>query len=268
MVWRRWLPAGVPPIPPAPPVVLLHGGSGSWTHWVRNIDALRAGGRQVLAADLPGFGDSDLPPRGGDADALVEPLAQALQQLAAGRCVDLVGFSFGGLTAGLLAAEHPGVVRQLVLVGAPAMGLPGGPALDLRAWRHLADPQARDQVHRHNLATLMVHDATGIDAAMLALHRANMVRDRMLRRRLSRTDILARTLVQVRCPVSAIYGAQDALYRGNLDGLRAAYAAAAPRFAGLAVIADAGHWAPYERADAFNRTLRDVLANADPGPGR
>jgi len=30
-VWNRSHPQ---------PLVLLHGGSGSWTHWVRNIDAL------------------------------------------------------------------------------------------------------------------------------------------------------------------------------------------------------------------------------------
>src|SRR5579859_2997484 len=44
MVWRVW-GAGTP-------VVLLHGGYGSWTHWLRNIDALAASYR-VVAADLP-----------------------------------------------------------------------------------------------------------------------------------------------------------------------------------------------------------------------
>jgi 2-hydroxy-6-oxonona-2,4-dienedioate hydrolase len=57
-------------------------GSGSWTHWVRNIQPLVAAGRQVIAADLPGFGDSASPPSGGDADALVAPLAEGLERLA------------------------------------------------------------------------------------------------------------------------------------------------------------------------------------------
>jgi 2-hydroxy-6-oxonona-2,4-dienedioate hydrolase len=51
--------------PGLPPVVLFHGGSGSWTHWVRNIQPLVAAGRQVIAADLPGFGDSASPPSRG-----------------------------------------------------------------------------------------------------------------------------------------------------------------------------------------------------------
>ena len=53
MVWRRW-GAGRP-------LVLLHGGAGSWKHWVKNIDVLAAG-REVWAADLPGMGESADPP--------------------------------------------------------------------------------------------------------------------------------------------------------------------------------------------------------------
>jgi 2-hydroxy-6-oxonona-2,4-dienedioate hydrolase len=60
-VWHVWGEAR----PGLPPVVLFHGGSGSWTHWVRNIQPLVAAGRQVIAADLPGFGDSASPPSGG-----------------------------------------------------------------------------------------------------------------------------------------------------------------------------------------------------------
>ena len=52
MIWHRWRPDPAPTGAPHRPVVLLHGGSGSWTHWLRNIDALVGSGREVLAADL------------------------------------------------------------------------------------------------------------------------------------------------------------------------------------------------------------------------
>ena len=59
MVWHEWgrecLDQG------ASTLVLLHGGSGSWMHWIRNIAPLVADGFHVLAVDLPGFGDSALP---------------------------------------------------------------------------------------------------------------------------------------------------------------------------------------------------------------
>ena len=36
MVWHRWGEELGQAARDQPPVVLLHGGSGSWTHWVRN----------------------------------------------------------------------------------------------------------------------------------------------------------------------------------------------------------------------------------------
>src|SRR6218665_1440121 len=134
--WHRWGPAAAGA---AGPVVLLHGGSGSWTHWVRNIDALVAAGRQVLVPDLRGFGDSARPPGGGDADAVAPALEEGLAALLGTQRCDLVGFSFGGLTAGLLAAACPQRAARLVLVGAPAMGVSDAGAVVLRGWRHLED---------------------------------------------------------------------------------------------------------------------------------
>lgn len=76
-------------------------------------------------------------------------------------------------------------------------------------------------MHRANLAALMLHDPQAIDATALALHKANVVRDRMKGRSLARTDALARALQQALCPVWAVYGEQDALYRGRMDEVRA-----------------------------------------------
>ena len=100
LVWHVWGQAR----PGVRPLVLLHGGSGSWTHWVRNLDALVAAGHQLWVPDLPGFGDSAPPLSGGDADAMVAPLRTGLQLLLGNAPCDLVGFSFGGMTAGLLLA--------------------------------------------------------------------------------------------------------------------------------------------------------------------
>ncbi len=255
MVWRTWGEQSGQ----QPPVVLFHGGSGSWTHWVRNIGPLVAAGRQVIAPDLPGFGESALPPVGGDADALVSPLAEGLLALLGGVPCDLVGFSFGGMTAGMLLAEHPALARRLVPVGAPAMGVTPDRQFELRAWRHLP-PAEQENVHRFNLAALMLRDTALIDGLALELHIANLKRDRMPRRRLAHTDILARSLARVRCPVHAIYGAHDALYKSWISQLEAAYQTAAPDFRGLTLIPDSGHWVQFERPDAFDDALLAALA--------
>jgi pimeloyl-ACP methyl ester carboxylesterase len=258
IVWHDWPPAGQGAARRRP-VVLLHGGGGSWTHWARNILPLADSGRRVLAVDLPGMGQSGLPPGGTDADALVEPLAAGLQALLDGERADVAGFSFGGMTAGLLLAAHPELAARLVLVGAPAMGVTPERQFQLKGWRHLPTAGEQAAIHRHNLGELMLHDHGLIDGLALQLHIANVPRDRMPRRRLARTDILARLLPRLRCPVHAIYGEHDALYRQYIHQLEDAFAAAAADFRGLKLIEGAGHWVQFEAPEAFDAALLAAL---------
>lgn len=259
MVWHRWAPV-------APgrhrPVVLLHGGSGSWTHWLRNIEALVGSGREVLAADLPGFGDSALPPRGRDADVLPEPVEAGLRGLLGDGACDMVGFSFGGMVAGLLAAQFPARAACLVLVAAPGLGLAVRNSITLTAWRHLSDPAEREAVHRSNLAALMLYRPEAISALALRLHTDNTLRDRMKGRRLAYTDILARALESVSCPVFAIYGREDALYRQRQEALAPALQAA-PDFRGMHWVEGAGHWVQFEQPEAFDALLLALLDQQD-----
>lgn len=251
MVWHRWgADAGEP-------VVLLHGGSGSWTHWLRNVETLAATGRAVWAPDLPGFGESDRPATGNDADAMVEPLSTALREWFGASPVDVVGFSFGGLVGGLAAAGHPEQVRRLVLVGAPALAL-SGLRLGLTEWRHLPTSQERAAVHRANLAALMLHHRESITPLAVALHAANLERDRLRRRKLARTEALQMALPQVRCPMAAIYGRDDVLYRDRTDALEASLRSL-PLMQSFEFVEGAGHWVQFERAEAFDAALRRAL---------
>jgi 2-hydroxy-6-oxonona-2,4-dienedioate hydrolase len=251
LVWHTW-GAGEP-------LVLFHGGSGSWTHWIRNVQPLAAAGRRVIVPDLPGFGDSARPPAGQDADASVAPLADGLRQILGDTPCDIAGFSYGGLTAGLLAAEHPECVRRLVLVGAPGFGLRSG-RLPLTSWRQETEVAARNAAHRSNLATLMLYRDSAIDDLAVALQAANVPRDRMHRRKLALTDILLKKLPEIRCRVDAIYGEQDALYVGKLEHLEELLKTA-PRFGELVRVPEAGHWVQYEAGAAFDGELMRVLAS-------
>ena len=250
MVWHTW-GEGVP-------VVLLHGGAGSWTHWVRNIRALVEAGRSVWIPDLPGFGDSAVIADAHDADALPAPVEAALHDLLAGAPYDLVGFSFGAMVAALVAAEDPAHVRRLILVGAPALGVPPVAPIELRSWRHLDSEAAQRQAHRDNLTALMLHDPGSADDLAITLQAANAGRDRMKRRRLSRTDLLLRALPRVQCPVFGIWGEHDALYDGRTALIEAALRAAGD-FRGLRFIEGAGHWVQFERSEAFDRALAEAL---------
>ena len=240
------------------PLVLLHGGSGSWTHWLRNIAALAQSGRWVLVPDLPGFGDSAAPLQGTDADALPGLVEHGLKCLVEDAACDLVGFSFGGMVAGFMAEQFVARAARLVLVGAPGLGIAPEKQIRLNAWRHITEPRRRDEIHRSNLAALMLLHPESITELALRLHVANVLRDRMKGRSLSRTDVLARSLTRVRCPVDAIYGSEDALYRGRMQALAPALRQA-PDFRALRLIEAAGHWVQFERAEAFNEALLAIL---------
>lgn len=262
MVWHTWGPVQ------RQALVLLHGGSGSWTHWVRNIAALRDAGWQVLVPDLPGFGASDLPSGCTDVDALPAHLHAGLLQLQAMKvcagAVSVGGFSFGGMAAALWLAEYPQDATQLVLVGVPGMGMAVTERVPLKGWRHLTTPEAQNQVHRHNLMALMLESPGALDDLALSLHAANVQRDRMPRRRLSSTDIVARTLPRLTVPVSAVFGEHDALYRGRLTELQAAMPLLVQRWGQWHTVAGAGHWVQYEASQAFGAALLTALGSRSP----
>ena len=252
-VWHLWGKSE------RPAVVLLHGGSGSWTHWVRNIAPLLAAGWRVLVPDLPGFGDSDLPPGCTDVPHLPVHLHAGLQQLAPQGPVQIVGFSFGGMAGALWLAEFPQDAQALVLVGAPGLGLTVPERIPLKGWRHLPSAEQQNEVHRHNLLALMFEHEESLDDLALALHAANVMRDRMPRRRLSSTPIVAEALPRVQARVSAIYGEHDALYRQRLREVREALPRWVPHWGQWHTVPGAGHWVMYEAADAFQAALLETL---------
>jgi pimeloyl-ACP methyl ester carboxylesterase len=255
LVWRVWGD------PADAPVVLLHGGSGSWTHWVRTIGPLLRARRRVCVPDLPGFGESAAPPDGGDADVIPGWLERGIGRVLGDGPQDIVGFSFGALTATLWAAQCPARFARLVLIGAPALSAEPMARLDLRPWRDEPPGPGRDALHRHNLRALMLADDASVDALAVALHGANVVRDRMLNRRLMLTDIVWRLLPTLRCPVNGIWGADDILYRDRPSIVSGALSRA-PGFCGLAWVPGAGHWAQFEAARAFDAALAAALGEA------
>jgi 2-hydroxy-6-oxonona-2,4-dienedioate hydrolase len=255
MVWRIWNEKA----DGRPPVVLLHGGSGSWDHWVRNIVPLIEAGHTVYVPDMPGCGDSGPLPSGNDADAFPPFIEEGLQQLIGEQPCKLVGFSFGAMVATFLAAQQPARVERLVIVGAPGLSDQQLRRLHLKAWAHLPAGPERDAIIRNNMLILMVARPETMDDFALNMQIANLMRDRVHQRRLSQTDIVLRTLPSVTCPLHGIWGHEDALYLGRQDTIEPALRHA-PGFMSMTSIAGAGHWVQYEEADAFNAALLPMLA--------
>ncbi|HTZ34688.1 MAG TPA: alpha/beta fold hydrolase, partial [Stellaceae bacterium] len=178
MVWRLW--------GSGPPLVLLHGGYGSWTHWIRNIPVL-AGRFTVIAADLPGLGDSATPPEPWSAEGLAAILVAGLDSvLPKGARPHMAGFSFGGVIGGVAAAQLGDRLRGFTVVGSNGLGLERSPT-PLERVKPEASEAEEFATHRYNLNQLMIHDPGKIDELALWLQKTNHARARMRSRRFSRS---------------------------------------------------------------------------------
>ena len=101
-----------------PPVVLLHGFTGSRTSWYDVVRAIE-GEFTTLSVDLIGHGWSGSPPSVDryEMSRAVDDLVAMLRKSGFERAV-WVGYSLGGRTALQLAVQHPEAVSALVLEGA------------------------------------------------------------------------------------------------------------------------------------------------------
>jgi 4,5:9,10-diseco-3-hydroxy-5,9,17-trioxoandrosta-1(10),2-diene-4-oate hydrolase len=98
-----------------PPVLLLHGIASSLYTWKDVLPALAAR-HDVVAMDLPGFGDSAVPDHASGAGAMRSVVA-LLDRLGLAR-VSIVGNSLGGALAVAIAAGGPDRVDRVVLIDA------------------------------------------------------------------------------------------------------------------------------------------------------
>jgi pimeloyl-ACP methyl ester carboxylesterase len=95
-------------------VVLLHGMGGRWQHWVYVIPQW-ADRFRVLALDLPGFGESELPVRPLSLDGLADAVAELCRHVGVKR-VAIVGHSMSGSIALRFASRHRELACAIVLV--------------------------------------------------------------------------------------------------------------------------------------------------------
>lgn len=102
----------------APPVVMLHGFTGSKENWYPVAKRLQ-GRYRLLIPDLPGWGQSERR-RGVDYGYIAEAerVAAFLRAISPGKPVVLLGHSMGGGIAPLVAARHPELVSHVGLLAA------------------------------------------------------------------------------------------------------------------------------------------------------
>lgn len=245
------------------PLVLLHGGAGSWEHWVLNVDALARRNR-VLAVDLPCYGDSEAVPWETPVEVYLAHVHAAVEEMTLGSAsVHVGGFSFGGFIAADVAVRLGARAGSLSMTGGAGYGKPVDRGFTLGSRRRLADRLGRAPtesellaMHRDNLGKLMLWDAAKIDDWAVAMQARNVERTRFDSRRLSWADGTPERVGRLSCPVMVIYGAHDAAAvpppQDRFDRCRAANPDVQTH-----LIPECGHWAMYEAPDRVNDLLTD-----------
>jgi pimeloyl-ACP methyl ester carboxylesterase len=224
-----------------PEVVALHG-------WGRRSDdfARLLSGLDGLAIDLPGFGASPSPPERMGAAGYARAVLPVFRSLS--RAPIVIGHSFGGRVAVCLAAEHPELVRGLILTGVPLLHRtdrsrpPWSFRLLRTAHRLRLIPDARMEEIRRRRGSADYRAASGVMREVLV----TVV-----------NESYEKELASLRVPVRLVWGTED--QDAPLEMARRA--AEIMRNAGVDVrleeVPGAGHFVPVEQSDRILSMLAD-----------
>lgn len=253
-----------------PTVVMIHGFACSGVQWTYTAPALQRAGFTTIAVDLPGFGNSDLPPEPITSSRYGDIIAEVLRVLDIGPVV-LMGNSMGAYAAWLCAAKHPELAKSLILsnsAGAPMQGsLPARnkrrhralgatifPGLGAIAGLRISNPLTRRIVRP--IIDKCFGDPTRVTPEVFELLHQAAKRSRIvLTNRLTWGQDVEREslLASISCPTLIIWGDKDAIVPiSSMD-----FFVDHIHHAKLKVYFGVGHLPMLEIPDEFNR---DVIA--------
>lgn len=250
----------------APPLLLLHGFTGSVEAWGESLLERLAAERRVLAVDLPGHGESDLPARPGGLalHAVVGHLTRVLDRLGVDRA-GWIGYSMGGRIALGAAVLRPERVAALVLESTS----PGLQTAEERARRRALD-EARAVALESEGLEAWVDDWMALPLFQPRRELPREVRARERERRLGNSvEGLARTLRElgtgsqpsfwddldgIDVPVLLLTGARDTKFCRIADDMARRLSAVR-----RTTVPGAGHTVHLEAPDAWLAALRAFL---------
>ena len=218
--------------------------------WFPYHDALAAK-FQVLAPDHLGFGESERPDWLDGIDDLVLHYIDLLDDLKLDR-VAVMGLSLGGWIAAELAVAYPQRIERLVLVGAAGLKVDGVPRFDV--FTHPIEETLQTLFHDQARWVQLVSTDLGPEVIVRAYHES-MTLARLTWNPYMYNPKLERRLRRVTAPTLVVWGDDDRflpLAHGE------AYARAIAG-AQLHVIANCGHFPPFEQTEAFLRCATDFL---------
>jgi pimeloyl-ACP methyl ester carboxylesterase len=276
--WRahqRWVSVAGQPVNTidlgeGPPLVFIHGLSGSWPNWLEQLPVF-ADSHRVIAMDLPGFGHSPMPHERITISGYARLLDGLFDELDIGAAT-LVGNSMGGFISAELAIAFPERVERLVLVSPAGIssyrntrGMRALPALHrgerivaaYTAWMaSKSETTTRRPLLRNATLGFVTRHPARLPAALAAEQLRGAGKPGFIQALEANLDYDFRhRLPEITCPTLIVWGDQDkvltvrdaAVYAELIPGSR------------KVVYEDTGHMSQLERPDAFNALLRDFL---------
>ena len=252
------------------PVVFVHGLGGAWQNWLENIPRA-AQERRVIAVDLPGFGQSEMPLEQISIQGYGRFIEKFCDRLGLGEVV-MVGNSMGGFITAEVAIQHPERVERLVLVSAAGLSITnlrrrpvqtwGRAAAAVGGWgaAHLRATIVRPRL-RHLALGYVVRHPTRLRADLCWELMAGAGRPGFLDALNALLDYDFRDRIgDIRCPTLIVWGAEDMLVPVE-DASE--FERLIPN-ASKVIFEDTGHVSMIERPEAFNGVLMEFLAEERP----
>ena len=252
--------------PGEPLLLCLHGIGSCADAFIPQIPLGPRTGRRVAAWDAPGYRHSPDPPIEPGLDGWADSAGALIDELApgpGGGRADVLGVSWGGVTATRLALRHPDKVRSLILADS-SVGTGTSPeAAEAMRGRAAALTEAGAETFARERAPLLVNAAATpelIDSvARLMVDSIRMPPYQWACNSMAEADHRP-SLPTIETPTLVIVGEED-----RITGPRAAQALAdGIPGARLVTIEAAGHLANQERPEPFNDAVADFLT-ARPG---
>jgi pimeloyl-ACP methyl ester carboxylesterase len=280
--WRahqRWVTIGgrsvnVIELGSGSPVVFIHGLAGSWQNWLEQLPVF-AREHRVIAFDLPGFGESEMPAEKITISGYGRFVEALLDELGVSSAA-VVGNSMGGFIGIELAIRFPQRVERLVLVSAAGLSIEYQRneravallnTLDARLAAYTgwvasrSDALARRPGSRRMIFGIVAHRADLLPGPLVAEQVRGSGKPGFVPALDALTDYPIRDrLGEIACPVLIVWGSEDKLVPAR----------DADEFARLipnsrkVVWKETGHVAMLERPAAFNRLVEAFLAE-EPG---
>src|SRR5271165_459902 len=277
--WRshqRWMivdgrPVNTIELGEGPPLVFVHGLSGSWQNWLEQLPVFASRNR-VITLDLPGFGHSPMPAEQITISGYARVLEHLLDQLDVDAAA-VVGNSMGGFVAAELAIAVPQRVERLVLVSAAGISTTGDPRtsravpalqrlerilLGSGAWFvSRSDTVARRARLREATLNIVARHPGRLPAPLAAEQLRGAGKPGFLQglQAVIGYDLRDR-LPEIACPTLIVWGERDRLINVRDADV---FADLIPN-SRVVIFEDTGHVSMLERPAAFNALLSDFLA--------